>query len=165
MATLSIVNSPMLAGLFIFTLIVPWFSGCAAQQTVAPPARISASDAPVVEKLYQHYNQWRGVAYREGGMSKRGVDCSGFVHLAYKQSLHRNIPRTTELLMSSGKKVSSSQLRPGDLVFFKTGWKKRHVGIYLKQGKFMHASSSRGVMISRLDNPYWSDAYWMARRL
>lgn len=165
MATFFIVNRPIFVVLSIITLVTPCFSGCAAQQTVAPPARISASDAPLVQKLYQHYNQWRGVAYREGGMSKRGVDCSGFVHLAYKQSLQRNIPRTTELLMSSGEKVSSSQLRPGDLVFFKTGWKKRHVGIYLKQGKFMHASSSRGVMISRLDNPYWSEAYWMARRL
>ena len=138
---------------------------CAGPQPLAPPARVSASDAPVVQSLYRHYEQWRGVPYREGGMSKRGVDCSGFVHLAYKKTFNRKIPRTTERLSSSGRSVSSARLRPGDLVFFKTGWKKRHVGIYLKQGKFMHASSSRGVMISRLDNPYWSEAYWMARRL
>ncbi|MDH3218739.1 MAG: C40 family peptidase, partial [Gammaproteobacteria bacterium] len=61
-------------------------------------------------------------------------------------------------------RVSPRQIQPGDLVFFKTGWKKNHVGIYLRNGKFMHASSSRGVMISEIQNPYWSDAFWMARR-
>jgi len=152
-------------GLLVSGLIMSWLGGCAAQPRVPPPARISKADAPLVQKLYKHYNNWRGVSYREGGLSRKGVDCSGFVYLAYKQTLHKRIPRTTELLSKSGKSISSSQLRPGDLLFFKTGWKARHVGIYLEKGKFMHASSSRGVMISRLDNPYWSEAYWMARRL
>jgi cell wall-associated NlpC family hydrolase len=104
------------------------------------------------------------VRYREGGLSKNGVDCSGYVHLTYKQKLRRTIPRSTELLAKSGSEVSLRQMQPGDLVFFKTGWKTNHVGIYLNNGKFMHASSSRGVMISRLENPYWSDTFWMARR-
>ena len=72
---------------------------------------------------------------------------------------------STELLAQTGNQVSPRQMQPGDLVFFKTGLKKRHVGIYVKNGAFMHVSSSRGVMLSKLDNPYWSDAFWMARRL
>lgn len=138
--------------------------GCTSNGSVPLPAKTSTADSEIVILLYDQYNNWRGVRYREGGLSKNGVDCSGYVHLTYKQSLNRTIPRSTELLAKSGSEVSSRQMRPGDLVFFKTGWKTNHVGIYLKNGKFMHASSSRGVMISEIHNPYWSDAFWMARR-
>lgn len=138
----------------------PVYQAHAQTQRYTPPA---ASAGPVKHKLHQHFKEWKGVRYREGGMSKSGIDCSGFVHLAYKK-LNKPIARSTELLSQSGRSVSSAQLRAGDLVFFKTGWKKRHVGIYMGQGKFMHASSSRGVMMSKLSNPYWKDAYWMARR-
>jgi len=138
--------------------------GCASNGTVPLPAETSTTNPQIVTLLYDQYNNWRGVRYREGGLSKNGVDCSGYVHLTYKQKLRRTIPRSTELLAKSGSEVSSRQMQPGDLVFFKTGWKTSHVGIYLNNGKFMHASSSRGVMISKLDNPYWSDTFWMARR-
>ena len=138
--------------------------GCASNGTVPLPAETSTTNPQIVTLLYDQYNNWRGVRYREGGLSKNGVDCSGYVHLTYKQKLRRTIPRSTELLAKSGSEVSLRQMQPGDLVFFKTGWKTNHVGIYLNNGKFMHASSSRGVTISRLENPYWSDTFWMARR-
>jgi len=138
--------------------------GCASNSSAPLPPEISTADSEIVTLLYDQYNDWRGVRYREGGLSKNGVDCSGYVYLTYRQRLNRNIPRSTELLVKSGTRVSPRQIQPGDLVFFKTGWKKNHVGIYLRNGKFMHASSSRGVMISEIQNPYWSDAFWMARR-
>ena len=148
-----------------FSLLVLYsLSACGANRHTPPPANISKADSPVVKKLYLHYNEWRGVRYREGGQSKNGVDCSGFVQLAYKEKLNKNIARSTERMSSSGKSVEMKNLRPGDVVFFKTGWKKRHVGIYVSKGEFIHASSSRGVMKSKLSNPYWSDAYWMSRR-
>jgi len=146
------------------TLLLLLLSACSSNKTIAPPASLSKSDSPTVKKLYTHYNEWRGVKYREGGMSKKGVDCSGFVHLAYKQKLHKNIPRSTELMSEAGKQISSKNLRPGDVIFFKTGWKVRHVGIYVGKGEFIHASSSRGVTKSKLNSPYWADAYWMSRR-
>ena len=155
----------MLSKFSLIVILISAITACGGKQYVATPVKTSSSDSPTVKKLYDQYNQWRGVRYREGGLSKSGVDCSGYVHLTYKSKFKRKIPRSTELLAKSGKKIHSSQMRPGDLVFFKTGWKTRHVGIYLKDGKFMHASSSRGVMISKLNNPYWSDAYWMSRRL
>jgi len=138
--------------------------GCASKSSVSLPSKTSTADTEIVTLLYDQYNDWRGVRYREGGLSKNGVDCSGYVYLTFKQRLNRTIPRSTELLARSGTKVSPRQIQPGDLVFFNTGWKKNHVGIYLRNGKFMHASSSRGVMISEIQNPYWSDAFWMARR-
>jgi len=146
------------------TLLLLILSACSSNKTFTPPASISKTDSPTVKKLYTHYNEWRGVKYREGGMSKKGVDCSGFVHLAYKQKLNKIIPRSTELLSEAGKQISSKNLRPGDMVFFKTGWKVRHVGIYVGKGEFIHASSSRGVTKSKLNTPYWTDAYWMSRR-
>jgi len=146
----------------IFILLT--LTACANHKSVSPPAPISKKDSPTVKKLYTHFNEWRGVKYREGGMSKKGVDCSGFVHIAYKQKLHKNIPRTTELMSAGGKVINRKNLRAGDVVFFKTGWKVRHVGIYVGKGEFIHASSSRGVTKSKLNNPYWADAYWMSRR-
>lgn len=97
-------------------------------------------------------------------MSKNGVDCSGFVHLAYKQQLNKSIPRSTALLSENGREVSKDKLRPGDVMFFKTGFKVRHVGIYVGSGEFIHASTSYGVTKSSVSNPYWLDAYWMSRR-
>ena len=145
-------------------ILLSLLTACGSKRFIAPPASISKTDTPLVKKLYAHYNEWRGVKYLEGGMSKKGVDCSGFVHLAYKKKLYKNIPRSTERLSSAGRSINIKNIRPGDTLFFKTGWKARHVGVYLGKGEFMHASSSRGVMISRLNNPYWSEAYWMARR-
>ncbi len=139
--------------------------GCATTAPVPPPVQPSATDSRVVGLLYEQYNGWRGVRHRDGGLSRNGIDCSGYVYLTYRETFNRSIPRTTELLAQSGVAVNPRQIRPGDLVFFKTGRKKRHVGIYLSDGAFMHVSSSRGVMISKLRNPYWSDAFWMARRL
>lgn len=141
-----------------------FITACSASPHKAPAAKATHTDPLVVKKLYAHYNEWRGVKYREGGISKNGIDCSGFVHMAYKQKLNKNIPRSTELLSSSGHSINTRNLKAGDVVFFKTGWKVRHVGIYVGKGEFIHASSSRGVMKSKLNNPYWKDAYWMARR-
>ena len=151
----------------VLIVMMALLAGCSSNPVVYKPEAVplSAKDNDTVRKLYEHYNAWRGVSYREGGLSKSGVDCSGFVHLAYRDKFNKPIPRTTELLENHGHKISVDDLSPGDVIFFKTGWKKRHVGIYLKDGKFMHASSSRGVMISHLNNPYWSDAFWQARRL
>lgn len=148
-------------------LILPFIlflQACAAKIYTPPKVSINDTETAVIKKLYRHYNEWRGVKYKQGGMTKKGIDCSAYVHLTYKHKFNKKIPRSTELLARSGKPVQLQVAEPGDVVFFKTGWKSRHVGIYLGKKKFMHASSSRGVMISRLNNPYWSDAYWMARR-
>jgi len=149
------------------TILLPiLLIGCATTSPPPPPPlAASAADPEIVSLLYEQYNSWRGVRHRDGGLSKNGIDCSGYVYLTYRDKLHRSVPRSTELLARAGNEVNPGRMLPGDLVFFRTGGKKRHVGIYLKNGSFMHVSSSRGVMISELQNPYWSDAFWMARRL
>ena len=117
------------------------------------------------DRLYAHYQRWHGTPYHNGGLSNHGVDCSGFVLLTYKAELDVDLPRTAGEQAALGQAVSQAELRPGDLVFFKTGLRARHVGIYLDSGRFIHASRRRGVAISALDDAYWRRTFWQARRI
>jgi len=125
------------------------------------------SSQQVAYSLKQQHKSWRGVKYRMGGMSKKGIDCSGFVYRTFKDKMRVSLPRTTMLQSQVGYEIDRKELRPGDLVFFKTGliFKDNHVGVYMGKNRFLHASTSRGVMISKLNNPYWKDAYWHSRRV
>lgn len=132
----------------------------------APKVMLALDNAAAVKnQLIQLHSEWKGTPYRFGGMSKSGVDCSGFVALGFNDKFGIKLPRTTDEQRSVGKSVSKSQLREGDLVFFKTGWSTRHVGIYIGNDQFLHASTSQGVMISSLNNSYWKQKYWLSRRL
>ena len=75
------------------------------------------------------------------------------------------LPRSTDLQVELGQPVDKDELRAGDLVFFKTGRTLRHVGVYLEDGRFLHASSKLGVAISHLKESYWKSAYWKAKWL
>ncbi len=119
----------------------------------------------ISQALLDHFKEWEGTPYKYAGNTKKGVDCSYFVQNAYIQSLNIKLPRTTKYQSKQGQEVNKHRLKTGDLVFFITGHKKRHVGIYLNNGHFMHASTSKGVIISRLDNPYWSKHYWKTQRI
>lgn len=117
------------------------------------------------ETLKKHYDNWKGTRYRYGGLSHKGIDCSGFALLTYKKLFRKNLPRTVREQVKQGKTIPKSSLEPGDLVFFKTGVVQKHVGIYLEDDFFMHASRSHGVMISRLDDDYWEERFWQAKRI
>ena len=117
----------------------------------------------ISQAFIEYYKQWQGVQYKYAGTNKQGVDCSYFVQNAYKEALNIKLPRTTQYQIKSGVKVTD--FKTGDLVFFNTGYKTRHVGIYLSKGHFMHVSTSKGVIISRLDNPYWNTHYLTTKRI
>lgn len=109
-------------------------------------------------KLYVESASWIGTPYRPGGNSKHGVDCSGLTSRIYKDVYKAKLQRTTSGQMSQVKKVSKGRLREGDLVFFSGSNSKKkvaHVGIYLKNGKFIHASIGRGVIVSSLSEQYY----------
>ena len=118
-----------------------------------------------VNALYSQYEEWQGVRYQRGGLSQRGIDCSGFVHLTFKAKFGKHLPRTAHMQSRVGKEVRKHELKTGDLVFFKTGSVSSHVGIYLEKNKFLHASEKKGVMISRLDHVYWKSNYWKSIRI
>ena len=114
--------------------------------------------------------QYLGVRYVYGGASPSGFDCSGFTMYIYKQFGY-SLPHTATGQLSYGTAVSKSELQMGDLVFFRdpsvTSKAASHVGIYIGGGQFVHASSSRTgyVVVSGLDESYWSTYYTTARRL
>ncbi len=118
-----------------------------------------------VALLEAYLKKWRSVKYRLGGSSRRGIDCSAFVQQAFKRQFNFRLPRNTYGQVKHGKTIPKSKLKTGDLVFFKTSRRVRHVGIYLKDNKFIHASSSKGVTKSSLNNVYWAKKYWKAKRL
>ncbi len=110
--------------------------------------------------LYNEGAKWLGVPHRLGGSTKKGVDCSGFVVIIYREIYGKQLKRSSaDMLKHNCKKVDRDRLQEGDLVFFKTGSGSRktpdHVGIYLKSGRFIHTSSSRGVVVSSLSEPYY----------
>ena len=109
--------------------------------------------------------RWRGTPYRLGGTGRNGIDCSAFVMIAFRNTFGIVIPRCTYDQVRVGTHINKARLRAGDLVFFKTSRYSNHVGIYLKNGEFAHASASRGVTISSLYNGYWQSRYWTARRI
>ena len=114
-------------------------------------------------KLYIEAAGWIGTPYRGGGETKRGTDCSGMTCQIYQNVYNMQLPRTTVEQQRESNKVPRRNLREGDLVFFtsrKSGKRVAHVGIYLKEGKFIHASTSRGVIVSRLDEQYYR-THWI----
>ena len=100
-----------------------------------------------------------GVPYKLGGSTLRGIDCSAFVKKIY-EIFNIELPRTTREQFSVGKKVEKDQLEEGDLVFFKRRGNSAHVGIYIGDNQFVHASSyNRQVKIDYLDTPYYSKRF------
>src|SRR5699024_7906684 len=110
------------------------------------------SAPPRLHALLTYYNQWAGVPYRYGGTNKNGIDCSAFVKQTMASVSDLSLPRTTRAQAQRGRSVALDDLNAGDLVFFRTSGGNRHVGIYIGDDRFMHASSSVGVTISNLDN-------------
>jgi len=110
---------------------------------------------------------WIGVKYRFGGQDeKRGFDCAGLVRRAFSSVV--DLPRTAASQFREGFYVSRDELQPGDLVFFKNTYKKgiSHVGIYIGEGKFVHAASSRrAVVVDRLDATYYASRFAGGRRV
>lgn len=118
------------------------------------------------EALYNAIQSWMGTPYQFGGSTKAGVDCSGFVSNIYQEVYQRTLHRVANDMQLDCILISRSELQEGDLVFF-TNSKGRvsHVGIFLKNDIFAHSSTSRGVIISRLGDSYWSKHFYKGGRV
>lgn len=118
-----------------------------------------------IRRIVQTAMSYVGVPYAYGGTSPSGFDCSGFVRYVYAAN-GISLPRTADAQYGSGYGVSSGQLQPGDLVFFSTYEDgPSHSGIYLGGGRFISATSSRGVAIDSLYSSYWGPRYIGAKRI
>jgi len=110
--------------------------------------------------LYRESASWLNVPHRDGGRSRKGTDCSFLVNQIYETVYNKNLERSSSAMLKKNcKRLSRSRLREGDLVFFHTGGRSKshvsHVGIYLKDNKFLHSSTSKGVIVSDLDEGYY----------
>lgn len=137
-----------------------------SSKSIALASPIDLTNLPKVKnRLLSQYKDWRGTPYRYGGTSRNGVDCSAFVQNTFHSQLGYRLPRTTRTQIKAGFKIAKSDLKIGDIVFFNTGFNALHNGIYIGESKFIHASSSKGVTISNLDNQYWQKTYLTSIRV
>lgn len=155
-------------------LVLMLFAGCAKTQPqhhesdpwwTRTPQRSYSQEDQMRRRLLAEVQHWQGAPYRLGGTSVRGVDCSGLVMEIYKRVFGVRLPRTVKHQVQTGAAVGLADLKAGDLVFFRPSEKWLHVGVYVGDGRFFHASSSQGATLSYLEDPYWQQHYWIARRL
>lgn len=117
-------------------------------------------------RLYSFIDSWYGTPYKYGGKNKKGIDCSNFTSTLYSDVYNKNISGTSASLFEQCKIVSKNNLKEGDLVFFKIEKDNvSHIGVYLQNNKFVHATTKKGVMIDDLDQAYYKKYYYKAGRI
>ena len=116
--------------------------------------------------LLESVDKWYGVRYRTGGNGMSGIDCSGFTVAVYAAAYGINLPRVSKEQYRISRKISTTELQEGDLLFFDTlGSGVSHVGVYLGNNKFIHATVSKGVMVNGLFEPYYLQRFIGAGRI
>jgi len=156
---------------FMLVCLALGMSGCASNQNFQSgtssyqysPAE-SAPGSVKAEKLWQAFERYEGTPYQYGGTTARGFDCSGFITTAFREGLGQQLPRTTSQMLRYGDVVHPRDVKPGDIVFFRIAGKDQHAGIYMGDDRFIHASTSSGVIMSELNGYYWKDRFSGARR-
>lgn len=123
------------------------------------------------KEIVENAIKYKGTPYQYGGTTKRGMDCSGLIYVAFQKE-HIPIPRTSRAMSLEGKRLKLKEVRTGDLLFFQTNKNRNvinHVGLVVDVSgdeiSFIHSTTSLGVIVSTLDQPYWDDAFMMARRV
>ena len=122
------------------------------------------------DKIQEEMEKYLGIRYKRGGNTTKGFDCSGFVKQVYNEVFGIDLPHQSseQNRFSLLTQISSEELKTGDLIFFSAGRNRKginHVGIYLSDGRFIHAARTKGVVISKLDDPYWKARLVSTKRL
>lgn len=160
-------TKPCLKFFLCLSLVLSLFS-CGSSKKAK---RDEVKRATTIQNVIDYSKTYLGTPYKYGGSSSAGMDCSGLIQLSFMQ-YGIEIPRVSRDMSKIGKSIRLKHVKVGDLVFFRTSKNSRrinHVGLVVKSTyntiKFIHSSSSRGVMISSLTNPYWQRNYVKSRRI
>ncbi len=149
----------------VFLLFSLLMTSCSSTKNTTLKKRYSTSD-----KIIKNAVAYKGTRYKYGGTTKRGMDCSGLIYIAFRKE-NIALPRVSRVMATKGRNVSLRNVKRGDLLFFKTSRKNRinHVGLVtsVKNGriKFIHSTTSRGVIVSSLSEKYWKRAYVKVKRV
>jgi cell wall-associated NlpC family hydrolase len=142
---------------------------CSKKVASAAP-RPKKSPAAQQQAIVRTAQRYLGTPYQYGGTSQKGIDCSGLSCQVYREAVGITLPRTADAQAEVGKAIPRSQAGPGDLVFFREpkASKVTHVGILIsdgEEGRFIHASTSKGVREDNLNDPYWKSRLVAIRRV
>lgn len=161
--------------LLILCLAITLIS-CGSSRSVSKNKNVIGNSKEVVrpnkaQKIVGYAKTFEGTRYKFGGTTKRGMDCSGLIYTSFKNE-DILLPRVSRDMAKQGKRISLRDVAEGDLLFFQTSKTHRninHVGLVVESRrgilKFIHSTTSRGVIISSLDENYWNNAFVEARRI
>ncbi|RYF20628.1 MAG: hydrolase [Flavobacteriales bacterium] len=148
--------------LWFCVIFLSVLASCGSRKNTSNTKAARAADAMSNLKskpLYRFINSWTGVKYRLGGLDKGGIDCSGFALLLQKDIYGKSLPRRSKDQADAVRKKSLGNLKEGDLIFFSFGGREvDHVGVYLNGDFFVHASTTRGVIVDDLSLPVYQRA-------
>lgn len=162
--------------LILLALISLLLTSCGASKksnnkVVNKKATTSNVSSKRITKIIQHAKTFEGTRYKFGGTDRKGMDCSGLVFVSFRKE-NIELPRVSRDMAKQGTRVKLNQTEKGDLVFFKTNKNRKtinHVGLVVENKKgvirFIHSSSSRGVIVSSLSEKYWKNAFIEVRRI
>ena len=133
----------------------------------SPSGRRSSGSQDEAGDLIMNAMSLIGLSYRFGGNSPtQGLDCSGFMQYIFKRSMGITLPRTSAEMATVGQQVDRANLKPGDMVFFGSGGRVSHVGMYIGNDRFIHAPrTGRDIEITSMNGNYWKSCYITARRV
>ncbi|MEM1044079.1 MAG: NlpC/P60 family protein [Bacteroidota bacterium] len=164
---------PTFRSTFIALGALVLLAGCGTGSAVRGPSPATeqaqrlppTNEIDTERRLLAAAEDWLGTPYRFGGTTRSGVDCSALVRAVYAGAFGLGLTRSTRTQVREGREVARSDLRTGDLVFFRTGPNRRHVGIYLDGDRLLHASSSQDrVLVDDFTKRHFQRTYWTARR-
>lgn len=160
----------------LFLVLIVSIASCgssrkAANNKIKNSSSYKYDPVPEASRIANYALDFQGTRYKYGGTTKRGMDCSGLIYTSFQQE-DIQLPRVSREMAKEGYKIHTNQVNVGDLLFFKTNKRNRdinHVGLVVEiipgNVSFIHSTTSRGVIVSSLNEKYWNSAYVMARRL
>lgn len=161
--------------ILLLALLGLFLSSCGSSRKTTDTIIIGNSKTSVssgkISKVIKHAKTFEGTRYKFGGTDKRGMDCSGLVYVSFKEE-QIVLPRISRDMAKKGLRIKLKESEEGDLVFFRTDKNKNvinHVGLVLENKKgvitFIHSTTSRGVIISSMEEKYWKNAFVQVRRM